>query len=607
MAMVIKDIIKNEEAHKRVYNGIKKLAETVGSTFGPCGHPVSLQKDDSTLHCTKDGVSVAREITFADQIEYSATTYIKDIANNTVSRAGDGTTTSILLAWMLYKLGINEKGEQLLNVNPKFIEGMKDAAKECIEFLQSKSISAKDPETLEKVALIASNNDLEISELLKEAMKVLGETGNIYVEESKSTKTKLFTSPGMGLMKGFMSNYFINNSKRLTSDLVLPYVLITEDEIFSIFQLQNLFHQITEYHYQKAQEKNGRLTDVPHILIICKKMKEDVLEWVITQHAFKAIQACVVQAEHIAENPEQLESWMTDLRLITGCQGIGGKFLKRLGTGVAQCNVDDLGVLKKAVINKEKSILIPLPDESAKVKAFCQGLRDQMEEEKDDAIKYALKARISRLSDGVAILSIGGITEKSVKERADRIEDAVCAVMVARETGVLPGGGLPYVMASMNLIEKLGIRMLNENSQSVLDKDQESYIQGYGLIHNGLLDLVKELFVINHRDSGEVKAIYDANKPHFEDPKQWLGVNLRTSETNVNLFEQGVVEPVKVNVEAIQNAVDIISMLLNTNSFVIYADNQEKKLIYPPKGGHGMLPGMGLPETGMPNISMMRM
>jgi len=608
--MVIKDILTGETAHQKVYSGIFKLAKAVGDTFGPSGHPVSLMKDNGDLHCTKDGVSVAREITFADQVEYCATTYIKDIANNTVARAGDGTTTAILLAQKLYAQGRDEKGKELVKITPSLIKGMKEASNLVVSYLNSIAIPAKNPDILEKVALVASNNDTEISSLLKEAMEVLGDTGNIYVEESKSTKTKLFTSPGMGIMKGFASNHFINNSKRLSSDLILPYVLITEDEIYSIFQLQNIFNQLTEYHRElvlnpdPSKGERPPLTDVPHLLIVCKKMKEDVLEWAITQHAYsksmpsRGIQLCVIQADHISESTEQVENLMNDLRLITGCQGIGGKFLKRLGTGVAQCNRTDLGRLKKSVVNNEKSILIPLKGNLGKVNEFCEGLKAQLEAETDDDIKPILRSRISRLSDGVAILSIGGITEKSVKERADRIEDAVCAVMVAREHGVLPGGGLPYLFASAYLL-KSDLYNNETNSQ----KDDE-FRQGLGIVGKALCELTISLLEINHQKiedlhsdlSGKYEEVYN-------NPSIWKGINLRTGEIGVNLFEEGILDPVKVNIEAIQNAVDIISMLLNTNSFVIYADEQEKKQIYPPKGLHNnpmlgfgnMANGMALP------------
>lgn len=592
MTMVIKDIVKGEEAHKRVYSGLKKLAETVGSTFGPSGRPVSLQRDDGSLHCTKDGVTVAREITFADQVEYSATTYIKDIANNTVARAGDGTTTSILLAWLMYQRARNEKGEALLDINANFICGMKDAAKQKIEILKHNAIDAKNPEILEKVALIASNNDVEISELLRDAMKVLGETGNIYVEESKSTKTKMFTSPGMGIMKGFMSNYFVNNPKRLTSELILPFVLITEDEIHSIFQLNNIFHQLGEYHFNNASHGEGeervRVTDMPHILIICKKMKEDVLEWVITQHAYRGLQACVIQADHLGNDSDGIESWMSDLRLITGCQGIGGKFLRRLGTGSAQCNIGDLGRLKKSVVNKEKAILIPLPSCAQKVKEFCEGLKEQIETEKDEDIRMALRSRLSRLSDGVAILSIGGVTEKSVKERADRIEDAVCAVMVAREEGVLPGACSAYARAAFSL----------KKQEVSLSDNNEDYKAGHLLINQALYDLYEYLL-----DTAGIHRSMDQNMEDFQmgeitNPKTWMGYNLRKREL-VNLWEDGIIEPIKVQIEAIQNSVDIVAMLLNTESFVIYDDNQDKKQIYPPKGGYQALMNGLKPEMAI--------
>lgn len=589
--MVIKDIVKGEEAHKKVYSGLKKLAETVGSTFGPSGRPVSLQRDDGTLHCTKDGVTVAREITFADQVEFSATTYIKDIANNTVARAGDGTTTSILLAWLMYQRARNENGEALVKVNADFMRGMKAAAEEKIEILKNDAIQAKDPETLEKVALIASNNDVEISELLRDAMKVLGETGNIYVEESKSTKTKMFTSPGMGIMKGFMSNYFVNNPKRLTNELLLPFVLITEDEIHSIFQLNNIFHQMAEYHYgerkiEMEDRDRVKLTDMPHILIICKKMKEDVLEWVITQHAYRGIQACVIQADHLGNDSDSLESWMSDLRLITGCQGIGGKFLRRLGTGTAQCNIADLGRLRKSVVNKEKAILIPLPSCEQKVRDFCEGLKEQIESEKDEDIRTVLRSRLARLSDGVAILSIGGVTEKSVKERADRIEDAVCAVMVAREEGVLPGACSAYARSAFSSTKKT-------------QEENNDFKAGVSLINEALIDLNKYLL----KTAGIEKEVKDLFKECQEgeaiNPKEWMGYNLRNPDKLVNLWDEGIIEPVKVQVEAIQNSVDIIAMLLNTDSFVIYADDQDKKQIYPPKGGYQALMNGLKPEMAI--------
>lgn len=586
--MVIKEIISGSEAHQKVYSGIQKLADAVGSTFGPAGRNVSLQRDNGELHCTKDGVTVAKEITFADQVEYSASTYIKDIAQNTVARAGDGTTTAIILASKLYQMVRAKDGIPNVVMTPKIKKGMKEATLAVIDYLKKQSHPAKDPETLEKVALIASNNDTEIAGYLRDAMKVLGETGNIFVEESKSTKTQLFTSPGMGLMKGFMSNYFINNSKRMTSELILPYVLVTEDEIYSIFQLQNIFKQMTEHHQRQLMESNVEVrTDVPHILIICKKIKEDILEWVITQHAYRAVNACVIQADHVAENAEQLEALMTDLAMISGCQGIGGKFLKRLGTGTAQCNISDLGRLKKAVISKEKSILLPLPEESNRVKEFCEGLKAQYETETNDGIRMSLKNRISRLSDGIAILELGGITEKAMNERIDRIEDAICAVMVAREWGVLPGGGLPYLKAAHFL-------------SHMYDKTEDPEIRkGIFLINQALYKLTEHLFETNHVGASEADKLYESI--HLETLEEdqlctdWIGINLLTGEKNINLFDAGIIEPVKVNIEAIQNAVDIITMLLNTESFVIYADDQDKKLIYPVKG-------LGNPYANVANL-----
>lgn len=593
--MIIKDVVSGVDAHKRIYSGLQKLAKTVGSTFGPNGHSVSLQKDDGNLHCTKDGVTVARELTFADQIEYCGSTYIKDIANNTVSRAGDGTTTAILLAWELYKRGRNEYGEPILNITPKLRNELKEASKKAIEFLTKLAIPAKDPETLEKVALVASNNDKEIASLLKEAIEVIGETGNIYVEPSKSTQTKLFTSPGMGILKGFMSSYFVNNPQRMNSELLLPFVLITEDEIYSVFQLSNLAHQITEYH-QSLRASNddlgGKLTDVPHLLIVCKKIKDDILEWVITQHLHRSLNICVIQADHLGDNDQALEDFMTDLRLITGCEGIGSKFTKRLGTGTQQANISDLGRLHKSIVTQDKSIFIPLPKNAERMRETSEGLKAQLASETDETLRAIYRHRISRLSDGVAILSIGGATEKSVNERTDRIEDAVCAVMVAREHGVLPGGGLPYMAVASTLSDH---------------KDQ----QGYGLFIEALVNMVSNLFVINHNEENLEQFLNDCEPYGCEgqNPKNWIGTDLREGTPQVNMYDAGILEPVKVIIEAIQNATDIISMLLNTEEFVIYADNQDKKFIYPvnPRNPFmGGAAGMGIGGMGNPAMSMMK-
>jgi len=591
--MIIKDVVSGKDAHKKVYSGLQRLAETVGSTFGPNGHSVSLQKDDGNLHCTKDGVTVAREMTFEDQVEYCASTYIKDIANNTVSRAGDGTTTAILLAYELYKLGRDSEGEPKVEITPKLRNELKEASKKAIDYLTSVALPAKDPETLEKVALVASNNDKEIAGLLKEAIEVIGETGNIYVEPSKSTQTKLFTSPGMGIMKGFMSSYFINNPQRMNSELLLPFVLVTEDEIYSVFQLSNIAHQITNYHQDlraSNDDLGGKLTDVPHLLIICKKIKDDILEWVITQHLHRSLNICVIQADHLGESEQDIEDFMTDLRLITGCEGIGSKFTKRLGTGTQQANISDLGRLHKSIVTQDKSIFIPLPKNAEKMREVSEGLKKQLESETDDRIRNMHRHRISRLSDGVAILSIGGATEKSVNERTDRIEDAVCAVMVAREHGVLPGGGLPYLMAASILNEGVEINSAN---------------LGKNMLTFALENLVETLYEINHSSGfpSFKTSCYSTNNPRR--PQKWTGTDLREGLEYMNLYDEGIVEPVKVVIEAIGNAVDIISMLLNTEKFVIYADNQDKKMIYPihPKNPFGgMTLGMG---GGMPSMNMM--
>jgi chaperonin GroEL len=589
--MIFKQVVSGVEAHKKVYSGLKELSETVGSTFGPNGHSVSLQKDDGHLHCTKDGVTVAREMTFSDQVEYCASTYIKDIANNTVSRAGDGTTTAILLAWELYKAGRSEEGEPLVKITPQFRNDLKEATTKAIDYLNSVALPSKDPETLEKVALIASNNDTEIASLLKEAIEVIGETGNIYVEPSKSTQTKLFTSPGMGIMKGFMSSYFINNPQRMNSELMYPFVLVTEDEIYSVFQLSNLAYQITNYHQKlraEGEDLGGKLTDVPHLLIVCKKIKDDILEWVITQHLHRSLNICVIQADHLGDSPTALEDFMTDLRLITGCEGIGSKFTKRLGTGTQQANISDLGRLHKSIVTKDKSIFIPLPENAEKMREVSQGLRTQLESETDEELRSVIRHRISRLSDGVAILSVGGSTEKSVNERADRIEDAVCAVMVAREHGALPGGGMPYLMAAKHLFG-------------------EEVSRGNMFLIAALENVVRQLFKTNHADELFQDCICDGVRANCgKDPKVWIGANLRTGKGNICLYEEGILEPVKVVIEAIQNATDIISMLLNTEKFVIYADNQDKKFIYPveprnPFLGGGLMMGNG----NVPSMNMM--
>jgi chaperonin GroEL len=309
---------------------------------------------------------------------------------------------------------------------------------------------------------------------------------------------------------------------------------------------------------------------------------------VITQHLHRSLNICVIQADHLGDSPTALEDFMTDLRLITGCEGIGSKFTKRLGTGTQQANISDLGRLHKSIVTKDKSIFIPLPENAEKMREVSQGLRTQLESETDEELRSVIRHRISRLSDGVAILSVGGSTEKSVNERADRIEDAVCAVMVAREHGALPGGGMPYLMAAKHLFG-------------------EEVSRGNMFLIAALENVVRQLFKTNHADELFQDCICDGVRANCgKDPKVWIGANLRTGKGNICLYEEGILEPVKVVIEAIQNATDIISMLLNTEKFVIYADNQDKKFIYPveprnPFLGGGLMMGNG----NVPSMNMM--
>lgn len=533
--MLAKEIVEKKEGHERLLSGIKKLSSAVGCTFGPAGRHVLIQKNDGFMHISKDGVTVASEIMLEDQIENSGATALIDIATYTVNRAGDGTTTSILLAAAMYEAGL-QRIDQFTN---KTFKDMRKIGKLLVDKLNEIAFDGHDPDILEAVANISSNNDEEISKLIRKAVESIGDEGNIFVENGKGTETILENTPGIGFLAGYVSHYFINNLKRSQNILHNPYVLITDEKIYSVRQLQNLLEQL----HRNRDESSS-------ILIICHEIVDVPLDFLLSNLGH--IQACVVQ---LSGEKGFIQEFMDDLAIVCGCTPIGGKFTKVLGTGSEQVMLSDLGRISKSIVSKDKTILLPLDENLDKIVTKQNQLKELLKDETDPQNRILLRQRIGRLSDGLAILTVGGLTEQSRKERNDLIEDAVCATMVARENGVLPGAGAPYQFLSTYL--------------DVLKKDESYNFDelAFDILHVALENIYTRL-KLNY---SELEINNDMN------PSNWVGYNLRNDEVKLlNLKEEKILEPVSVIAEALQNSIEVSSLLLHTDNFVIYSQVNQK-------------------------------
>jgi chaperonin GroEL len=540
-----KEIQFNTDARNGLKAGVDKLANAVKVTLGPKGRNVVIEKKFGAPSVTKDGVSVAREIELKDALENMGAQMVKEVASKTSDVAGDGTTTATVLAQALI-------GEGLRNVaagaNPMDLKrGMDKASKAIIEELKKLSREVGDDNSkIEQVGTISANNDETIGKLIAEAMRVVGNEGVITVEEAKGTETEVKTVEGMQFDRGYMSPYFVTNSEKMEAELENPFILIYDKKISTMKDLLPSLEQTAQ---------SGR-----PLLIIAEDIDGEALATLVVNKIRGSLKVAAVKAPGFGDRRKAM---LQDIAILTGGQVIS----EETGLKLENVTLADLGNAEKITIDKDNTTIVNGSGAKEQIDARINQIKAQIETTTSDYDKEKLQERLAKLAGGVAVLYVGAATEVEMKEKKDRVDDALHATRAAVEEGIVPGGGTAYIRAAALVKDLTGI-----------NQDETTGIQ---IVLRAVEEPLRQIVA---NAGGEGAVVANAVREGEGD----FGYNART-EVYENLFEAGVIDPTKVTRVALENAVSISGMVLITECVI--ADEEEVPA-GPPAGMGGGMGGM---------------
>ncbi|MFA5048310.1 MAG: chaperonin GroEL [Patescibacteria group bacterium] len=508
-----------------VQKGVNTLANTVGVTLGPRGRNVAMRQSWGTPHITKDGITVARNISFKDQFEDMGAQLVRAAAQKTVDEAGDGTTTATILAQAIYN-----KGLYLLaaGYNPMDLKkGIDKAIKIIVDYLDKMTKPIQNQEEIEQIGSISAN-DPEIGALIAEAVSKVGKEGVITIDESPTFETHLDISEGMYFDRGYITPWFITNVEKSQADLNNCFVLIHEDRLEDVKSLVPLFEEVA---------KQGR-----PLLIIAEDFGQNFLATLIFNKRNGSFFSCPVKSPGFGERRKEI---LRDLAVLTGAT----LFAKELGNDVAKCEIEDLGQATKIVVNRTGTTIIGGAGKKEDIIARINQIRDDIKHVDNDYDKKRMQERLAKLAGGVAIIRVGAPTEPEMKEKKDRVEDAMHATRAAVEEGIVPGGGVALLRC---------IPILKEFSDSLLNHGEKA---GVEVIMTALQAPIR-LIVQNAGGMPDVVVAAIMSEDNVD-----FGYNAAT-DIYENLVESGVIDPKKVVRSAIQNAASVASMLLTTEAMI---------------------------------------
>tara|TARA_X000000950_G_scaffold55141_1_gene65983 strand:+ start:224 stop:1858 length:1635 start_codon:yes stop_codon:yes gene_type:complete len=541
-----KEIQFNTDARNGLKAGVDQLADAVKVTLGPKGRNVVIEKKFGAPAVTKDGVSVAREIELNDALENMGAQMVKEVASKTADVAGDGTTTATVLAQALI-------GEGLRNVaagaNPMDLKrGMDKASKAIIEELKKISREVGDDNSkIEQVGTISANNDETVGKLIAEAMRVVGNEGVITVEEAKGTETEVKTVEGMQFDRGYLSPYFVTNSEKMEAELESPYILIYDKKISTMKDLLPSLEQTAQ---------SGR-----PLLIIAEDIDGEALATLVVNKIRGSLKVAAVKAPGFGDRRKAM---LQDIAILTGGQVIS----EETGLKLENVTLADLGTAEKVTIDKDNTTIVNGSGVKEQIDARIGQIKAQIETTTSDYDKEKLQERLAKLAGGVAVLYVGAATEVEMKEKKDRVDDALHATRAAVEEGIVPGGGTAYIRAAAQVGGLTGI-----------NQDETTGVQ---IVLRAVEEPLRQI-VANAGGEGAVVA------NSVREGEGDFGYNART-EVFENLFEAGVIDPTKVTRVALENAVSISGMVLITECVI--ADEEEEAPVAPPAGMGGGMGGM---------------
>ncbi|MBI3238440.1 MAG: chaperonin GroEL [Flavobacteriia bacterium] len=538
-----KQIYFDVEAREKLKKGVDSLANAVKVTLGPKGRNVVIGKKFGAPQVTKDGVTVAKEIELKDPIENMGAQMVKEVASKTADIAGDGTTTATVLAQAIITAGLKNVAA---GANPMDLKrGIDKAVAEVVRNLKalSKEVGS-DNDKIKQIATISANNDETIGALIAQAMKVVGNDGVITVEEAKGTETEVKTVDGMQFDRGYLSQYFVTNTDKMVAEMEHPLILIYDKKISNMKELLPILEPVVQ---------NGK-----SLLIIAEDVDGEALATLVVNRLRGSLKIAAVKAPGFGDRRKAM---LEDLAILTGGQVIS----EERGYSLENATMDMLGTAEKVEIDKDNTTIINGAGEKEAIQGRVKQIKAQMESTTSDYDREKLQERLAKLAGGVAVLYIGAPTEVEMKEKKDRVDDALAATRAAVEEGIVPGGGVALIRSIANLEKMKG--------------DNEDETTGIAIVTRSVEEPLRQI-VANAGGEGAVIV------QKVREGKDDFGYNARTDQYQ-NLYEAGVIDPTKVTRIAIENAASIASMLLTTECVI--ADEPEEN-----SAAMGGMPG-GMP------------
>ncbi|MDX9744030.1 MAG: chaperonin GroEL [Arcobacteraceae bacterium] len=542
-----KEIYFSDDARNRLYKGVKKLADAVQVTMGPRGRNVLLQKSYGSPHITKDGVTVAREIELPDAIENMGAQLVKEVASKTNDEAGDGTTTATVLAHSIFKEGLRNV---TAGANPVQLKrGMDKASEQILIELKKISRVVDTKEQIAQVATISANSDTAIGDMIAEAMERVGKDGVITVEEAKGINDELDVVEGMQFDRGYLSPYFVTNPEKMLVQYDNPFILLSEKKIGSLKELLPILEQVNQ-------------TQRP-LLIIAEDIEGEALSTLVVNRIRGSLNVVAVKAPGFGDRRKAM---LQDIAVLTK----GTVISEELGMKLESCGMEVLGMAAKISIDKDNTTIINGAGTKEDVAARISQIRGEMANTTSDYDKEKLQERLAKLSGGVAVIKVGAPTETEMKEKKDRVDDALSATRAAVEEGIVIGGGAALIKAAAKVSLKL------EGDEQI----------GADIIIRAVAAPLKQIALNAGYDAGVVaNEVSKSTNPN-------VGFNAATGEY-VDMFAAGIVDPTKVERVAMQNAVSVASLLLTTEATVSDLKADKASVSHAPDmGGMGGLGGM---------------
>ncbi|MBP3466357.1 MAG: chaperonin GroEL [Paludibacteraceae bacterium] len=539
-----KEIKFNIDARDELKKGIDQLANAVKVTLGPKGRNVIIEKKFGAPHVTKDGVTVAKEIELPNPFENMGAQMVKEVASKTGDKAGDGTTTATVLAQAIVGVGLKNV---TAGANPMDLKrGIDKAVEAVVSDIKSQAQEVdNDYNKIEQVATISANNDPTIGKLIAEAMKKVSKDGVITVEEAKGTDTTVDVVEGMQFDRGYLSPYFVTNTEKMEVEMENPQIIIHDKKISSLKELLPILEPAAQ-------------TGKP-ILIIAEDVDSEALATLVVNRLRGSLKICAVKAPGFGDRRKEM---LEDIAVLTG----GTVISEDKGIKLENATMDMLGTAEKVIINKDNTTITKGAGSKEAIKDRVNVIKAQIEATTSDYDREKLKERLAKLAGGVAVIYVGAASEVEMKEKKDRVDDALCATRAANEEGIIPGGGVAYIRSIASL-EKL--KGANDDEQT-----------GIEIIKRAIEEPLRQI-VANAGQEGAVVV------QKVKEGKGDFGYNARADKFE-NMYAAGVIDPAKVSRVALENAASIAGMFLTTECVI--ADKKEDTPAMP---AAGMNPGMG--------------